>query len=116
MQESGHPKDDGRSESKAADRYAAQPPARDHSNDPDAVASPETILSGDGNSGDDGSGATVSMPNDWLDPDRESIGPYRLDSEVGRGGMGIVYRAIDTRLERPVALKLLRARIAEDPS
>jgi serine/threonine protein kinase len=110
LRESGHPKGDGRSESKAADRNASQPPAQEP-NDSDAVASQETFLSGD-----DASGATVSMPSEWLEPDLESIGPYRLDSEVGRGGMGIVFRAIDTRLERPVALKLLRARIAEDPS
>ena len=35
------------------------------------------------------------------------ISHYRLEQEIGRGGMGVVYRAIDTRLERPVAIKIL---------
>jgi serine/threonine protein kinase len=33
---------------------------------------------------------------------------YEIQSLIGRGGMGEVYRAIDTRLHRPVALKVLR--------
>jgi DNA-binding beta-propeller fold protein YncE len=38
---------------------------------------------------------------------------YRVDSLVGRGGMGVVYRATDLSLERPVALKLVAPELAE---
>ncbi len=42
-------------------------------------------------------------------------GTYRLLHEISRGGMGVVYRAQDRALERPVAIKMLRPDLAEDP-
>ncbi len=41
-------------------------------------------------------------------------GRYRLDAQIGRGGMSTVYRAFDTTLERPVAIKLMHREIASD--
>src|SRR4051812_49021856 len=41
-------------------------------------------------------------------------GRYRLDAMIGRGGMSTVYRAFDTVLERPVAIKLMHREIAAD--
>lgn len=44
------------------------------------------------------------------------LGPYEVVSPIGAGGMGEVYRARDTRLNRDVALKILPADVAADPS
>jgi serine/threonine protein kinase len=43
------------------------------------------------------------------------LGPYRIKSFIGAGGMGEVYEAHDTNLDRTVALKLLPASVASDP-
>jgi len=43
------------------------------------------------------------------------FGPYEIQSLLGAGGMGEVYRAIDTRLQRTVAIKILPAHLSSDP-
>src|ERR1700751_4937686 len=44
------------------------------------------------------------------------LGPYEVQAPLGAGGMGEVYRARDTRLERNVAIKILPAHLSGDPA
>src|SRR5438477_9395927 len=52
-------------------------------------------------------------------PDRRTlspgvqIGPFRIETKLGVGGMGTVYRALDTKLNRPVAIKFLADELAD---
>ena len=45
----------------------------------------------------------------------EKIGHFRIEAELGRGGMGVVYLAHDTKLDRQVAIKSLPAELVENP-
>src|SRR5947209_10108258 len=43
------------------------------------------------------------------------LGPYEILSPLGAGGMGEVYRAKDTRLDRTIAIKVLPTHVSSDP-
>ncbi len=56
----------------------------------------------------------------WAEPDGSrapgpgvQVGQYRIEAEIGAGGMGVVFRALDTKLQRPVAIKFLSEDIAD---
>jgi serine/threonine protein kinase len=63
--------------------------------------------------------AAPAGPLTFLAPARRpgdlgTLGPYPIEAELGRGGMGIVLRGWDEALQRPVALKVLRPELADE--
>jgi serine/threonine-protein kinase len=57
---------------------------------------------------------TIETPREELITGSTLAGRYQIIEELGRGGMGIVYRVLDTRLNEEVALKLIKSDIASD--
>src|SRR5450432_2411229 len=66
-----------------------------------------------------GAGGAVSDETPWVTNEfaiGSRLAGYRLDAQIGRGGMAVVYRAYDPRLDRRVALKVLAPELASDES
>ena len=45
----------------------------------------------------------------------QTLSHYKILAEISRGGMGIVYRALDTKVDREVAIKVLPQELVSDP-
>jgi serine/threonine-protein kinase len=78
----------------------------------------ESMLAAHGSAGTFGEtpvfGTTSAIDNVALEAGAR-VGPYAVVSLLGVGGMGAVYRARDTNLQRDVALKVLLSTVADDP-
>lgn len=57
----------------------------------------------------------MASPDDSTLSTGTMLAHYRVETPLGSGAMGTVYRAHDTSLERPVAVKVLHAKVAEEP-
>ena len=71
----------------------------------------KSLLAAHGRAGDFLSTAANLLP-DALSPGAQ-LGPYHIEARLGQGGMGTVHRALDTRLNRPVAIKFLSTELAD---
>ena len=85
--------------------------------DPALRAAVESLLGAHDNAGSFGEtpGLTTLGTVKRLAPDSH-LGPFRIESFLGAGGMGEVYRATDTKLQRAVAIKVLPDFFAQDPN
>jgi serine/threonine protein kinase len=92
----------------ARERGPAERAALLECTDPDIRARVERMLAleSDGQLLDQSAGGLAVDPTKTVVAPGAQLGPYRIEAQIGAGGMGTVYRAVDTRLGRVVAVKI----------
>jgi hypothetical protein len=60
-------------------------------------------------------GCLSCAPDSSMTGPGSQIGPFRIEQELGRGGMGVVYLAHDTKLDRHVAIKSIPPELTDNP-
>jgi serine/threonine-protein kinase len=59
--------------------------------------------------------AGIEVENESISLVGQTVGHYVIESKIAEGGMGVVYRALDSRLDRSVAIKVLRPEVVGEP-
>ncbi len=83
--------------------------------DPDVRSRVERMLQVESGSDilESAAGSVLADPTQTVVAPGAQLGPYQIEAQVGAGGMGTVYRALDTRLGRVVAIKIAAERYSE---
>ena len=99
----------------ARERGPAERAALLEGTDPEIRARVERMLAMDssGQILDQSAGGLLADPTKTVVATGTQLGPYRIEAQIGAGGMGTVYRAMDTRLGRVVAIKIAAERYSE---
>jgi serine/threonine protein kinase len=92
------------------------PACRDAGQPPDSPTAATVLPSPPAESPTVGENTSLPFPLPEVPPELAGHSKYRIVRELGRGGMGVVYQAVQTLMDRPVAIKVINPSILAHPS